>query len=429
MAADSDSEAEIIVIGAGAAGLIASAVAAQRSRGSVCLLEKNRKTGVKILMSGGTRCNLTHDTDARGITTAFGHARRFLQPSVGSFDPSAVVAMFNDLGVRTKRESTGKIFPVNDRAVEVRDALHRQAENAGVQIRRPCAVIDVQPEAGDWVVDTDQGRLRCKRLIVTAGGRSYPGCGTTGDAYAWLQRLGHTIMPTHPALVPLVGGPSWMHDLSGVTVDDVAVSVRQMCGQRRVKKPLLVRRASWLFTHFGYSGPGAMDVSRYLTGPTDDDERRFLTIDLTPEVSGTQWEEILRGGDGQSGRTRVGSLLGRHLPSRLADALTRHSDADHTLASLPAAGRRRLVDRLKRLNVPVADSRGFTKAEVTAGGVDLSQVDPRSMASRIHNGLYIAGEVLDVDGWIGGYNFQAAFSTGRAAGIAAARSLETASDT
>ncbi len=404
----------VVVIGAGAAGLIAAAEAASRSA-EVILLEKSSKTGVKILMSGGTRCNLTHDTDARGITSQFGHAQRFLQPSIGAFPPAALVAMFNDLGLATKVESTGKIFPSSDRALHVRDLLHRKAVSAGVSIRSNTAVTGISRRDEEWQIQTLAGPIDANRVIVTVGGKSYPGCGTTGDGYRWLSALGHSIVTPRPALVPLVGGLDWTHALSGVTLRDVVVTVK--C--RRHKKPIASRRGSWLFTHFGFSGPAAMDVSGAMTS-ADSFAELSLTVDLLPDVSDQEIRSCFSQRDREIGRRKVSSVLAQWLPARLADAIVAQTGTDHTLAHLPRASAVELLDRLKRLPLPISGTRGFAKAEVTAGGVTLSEIDPRTMASKICSGLFVAGEVLDVDGPIGGYNFQAAFSTGRAAGIAAA---------
>ncbi len=406
----------IVVIGAGAAGLVAAAEAAKRSA-SVVLLEKNNKTGVKILMSGGTRCNLTHDTDARGITDAFGHARRFLQPSVGAFPPSAVNRMFNDAGVPTKIESTGKIFPQSDRALHVRDALHRLAVDAGVTIQLGKGVTGIERSPRGWNVRTEDETIEADRVIVTAGGKSWPGCGTTGDAYDWLRQLGHTIVAPRPALVPLVGGHNWMHELSGVTLEDCVASV--FPSENKKSKPLVARRSSLLFTHFGFSGPAAMDVSGMITAAPSIREVRLL-LDLVPTMTEADVQAALSDRSQNGGRQKVAAVIAKWLPNRLATALVEQVGQDYTIAQLPRPALQGLVEQLKRLPLPVNGTRGFAKAEVTAGGVALSEVDPKSMASRIAEGLFISGEVLDVDGPIGGYNFQAAFSTGRAAGIAAA---------
>ncbi len=409
-----ESGLRVLVIGAGAAGMVAAAEAAKRGA-RVTLLEKNTKTGVKILMSGGTRCNITHDTDARGIAAAFGKAGRFLQPSVGAFAPADVVRMFNGLGVETKVEETGKVFPVSDRAVQVRDALHRHAIEAGATIHLSQGVAQVELSPHGWTVRTKTDEFVADRLIVTAGGRSWPGCGTTGDAYQWLSQLGHSIVRTRPALVPLVGGDAWTRDLSGVTIEDVVLTVRD---RETPKKPLATRRSSLLLTHFGFSGPAAMDVSGAITDASNPSER-ILEVDWVPDLHENSVRESLSD-RGSAGRRRVGQVVGQWLPSRLASTLVARATVDVPLSELPKRAILQLVQDLKRMPLPVTGTRGFDKAEVTAGGVTLAEVDPRTMASRLVPNLYIAGEVLDVDGHIGGYNFQAAFSTGRAAGIAAA---------
>ncbi len=410
------SNVSIIVVGAGAAGLMAAAEAAIHGA-RVTLLEKNSKTGVKILMSGGTRCNLTQDTDAKGIVSAFGRGGRFLQKSVGAFPPSEVVKLFHQLQVATKVESTGKIFPQSNRAVQVRDALHRRAIEAGVQLRLKCPVKSMTRLDSGFEVATDRGPLQCDRLIVTAGGKSWPGCGTTGDAYAWLQRLGHTIVRPRPALVPLVGGFDWTHDLSGLTLDDCVASVFRKTDRKR--KAVVCRRSGWLFTHFGFSGPAAMDVSGAMTAAESFNEVT-LAVDLIPDLTNDQLgKHLSERVDG--GRRRVESIVAQWLPNRLAEAIVKAHDADTTIAELPRRQALQLVEGLKGAQFPIHGTRGFAKAEVTAGGVKLSEVDSRTLESRLVPGLFIAGEVLDVDGWIGGYNFQAAFSTGRAAGIAASQ--------
>lgn len=411
----------MVVIGAGAAGLMAAAEAALAGA-SVVLLEKNGKTGVKILMSGGTRCNITQDTDARGIVKAFGRAGRFLQKSVGAFGPDQVVKLFNDAGVGTKVESTGKIFPTSDRAVHVRDALHARAVEAGVHLHLRSGVLAVAKQDDGWAVRTEDAELACDRVIVTAGGKSWPGCGTTGDAYAWLHGLGHTIVKTRPALVPLVGGYGWSHALSGLTLDDCVASVYESTQWKSKsvakRKPLVQRRSSWLFTHFGFSGPAAMDVSGTLTG-AGGYENAVLSVDFVPGLSADEIQSACTNRAG-GGKRSVATVVNNWLPSRLAESIVAANDCNASIAELPGAKLQALIAGLKRSVFPVQGTKGFAKAEVTAGGVKLSEVNPRTMESKLCPGLFIAGEVLDVDGWIGGYNFQAAFSTGRAAGLAAA---------
>ncbi|MCC9603063.1 NAD(P)/FAD-dependent oxidoreductase [Stieleria sp. JC731] len=412
----------VVVVGAGAAGMVAASEAAMRGA-EVILLEKNRKAGVKILMSGGTRCNITQNTDAKGIAAAFGKAGRFLQKSVGAFPPSDVVDMFNRLGVDTKVESTGKVFPKSDRAIHVRDALLNRVHDAGVRLQMQTAVRSIQQQDAGWLVQTESDSIQCDKVIVTSGGKSWPGCGTTGDGYPWMHQLGHTIVKTRPALVPLVGGDRWMNELSGITLPEVTASVYDrddwQTKSGKKLKPLVVRQSSWLFTHFGFSGPAAMDVSGVIT-QGDSFDSRVLVADLLPSIEETQLVEVLQNRGGAAGKRPVANVLADWLPTRVAESVAQISGADVTIAQLSKDSLRRIVASLKRIPMPVKGTRGFEKAEVTAGGVSLKEVDPRTLESRLHPGLHIAGELLDVDGWIGGYNFQAAFSTGRAAGIAAA---------
>jgi len=430
----------IAVIGAGAAGLMAAAVAAQRlaaipgSSGDaprqVIVFEKNRKAGVKILMSGGTRCNLTHDCGPAGIMEAFGKGGQFLRQALAALPPSQVVALFHSLGVPTQIEVTGKIFPSSNRALDVRDALLGYAERSGAEVRLATPVRGIVPGAGGQgiVVSTDEAQEKFDAVIVTVGGKSWPGCGTTGDGYGWLRGLGHTLVPPRPALVPLVGGEAWMNGLSGLTLDDVTASVWAVPGEgmKRPKKPSLSRRGGFLFTHFGFSGPTAMDVSGVMTSAERFDQCR-LSLDFAPDVTPdqlTRWFEEQRR---ESGARRVAAAVTRWLPKRLAESVAEVTGSDQrTMAELPRAQTVAMVEAIKNLTLPVTGTRGFDKAEVTAGGVSLKEVDPRTMRSRLVPRLYIAGEILDLDGWIGGYNFQSAFSTGFLAGTHAADQVREA---
>lgn len=414
---------DLIVIGGGAAGLWAAGSAAARGA-SVLVLEKNRKAGVKILMSGGTRCNITHHCDIDGIVAAFGKQGRFLKPALHELPPEAVVAEVNRWGVATKVEESGKVFPISDSAVDVRDALVRRLTEAGAQLQTGVSVADLrQAEQSLWSVQTEAEQLLARKILLCCGGLSYAGCGTTGDGYAWALRAGHTLVETFPALTPLLSPAAWVHELTGITLPDV--EARIMDGPKKNKDPRATSRGGFLWTHFGCSGPVPMNVSRFVSSASEP-HKAVLQLDLVPDISelelGTIFDATL------GGRKSVAAALQPLVPRNMAACLLKRAHVIEAapLAELPRAARLRLIEDLKRLQIPLSGTRGYPKAEVTAGGVNTKEVNPHTMESRMAPGLYLAGEILDLDGPIGGFNFQAAFSTGHMAALHICASLKQA---
>ena len=405
---------DIIVVGAGAAGLVAAERAAARGLRTL-LLEKNRKPGVKILMSGGTRCNLTHDTDARGIVAAYGPPGRFLYSALAALGPADLVALVEQEGVPTKVESTGKIFPTSNKALDVLAAFLNRLDRSGCGLALEEALVDLTPIDGGFRLATSQRSLTAARVIVTTGGKSYPGSGTTGDGYRWAEQLGHSIVPPRPALVPITTAAPWVKLLSGVTIPDALL---KLIDQAAKPQAIDSRRGSLLFTHFGLSGPVALDISRSISGHPEP-QKLQLECDFLPQVSQTELDAGLRNQLAVEGKKQLLSIVPEPIPRRLAEALLQNAglNADSKAAELCKAGRAALGQHIKQAKIPVAGTRGFEKAEVTAGGILLDEVDSRTLQSKIVPGLYLAGEVLDLDGPIGGYNFQAAFSTGWLAGM------------
>ena len=402
---------DAIVLGAGAAGLVAAERAAVRGRRTL-LLEKGKKPGVKILMSGGTRCNITHDCDARGIIDAFGPNGKFLHSALAALGPRETVQLFENEGVPTKVEDTGKVFPVSDRAVDVLDALLRRlhASGATLALQEPAKAVTAEP-GGGFRVSTPLREVTCETLLVTTGGLSFPGCGTTGDGYAFARAFGHTVTATRPALVPLTARPAWVADLKGVTLPDVRLTVID------AGRPLSARRGSLLFAHFGLTGPAPLDVSRAVTGHASPGSLT-AELDLLPGLPEPAFDEAVRVESAAHGKKLLAVVLADRLTRRVADVVVTQAGlpVGRTAAALSKADRARVVAGVKRLGVPLSGSLGYEKAEVTAGGVSLDEVDSRTMQSKRQPGLYFAGEVLDLDGWIGGYNFQSAWSTGWLAG-------------
>lgn len=410
-----DSHWDVIVIGAGAAGLMAATSAAEEGQ-RVLLLEKNRRPGVKILMSGGTRCNITHATDNRGIVEAYGPPGRFLHSALAALSVQETIDYFEYLGVATKVEETGKIFPVSNKASDVLDALLNRLEASGATLRLNEPVRDLRRVATGFRVETSTGVHEAACVILTTGGKSYPGSGTTGDGYAFAGRFGHTIVPPRPALVPIRVAESWVAELRGVTLADTLLRVVE--GEHI----LASRRGSLLFAHFGLTGPVALDLSRAISGHSCP-QSLHLDCDFLPQYKEPEVDERLRRETQTAGKKQLATLLANLVPRRLAEQILVRAEmsSERIAAGLSKSERMRLVGFLKRLRLPVAGTLGFEKAEVTAGGIALEEVDSRTMQSKRIPGFFLAGEVLDLDGPIGGYNFQAAFSTGWLAGRSAAR--------
>jgi predicted Rossmann fold flavoprotein len=401
---------DVVVIGAGAAGLMAAIHAAERGRRTL-LLEKNRKPGVKILMSGGTRCNITHACDNRGIVAAYGPPGKFLHSALAALSVPQTVAFFEAEGVPTKVEETGKIFPVSNKAIDVLDALLRRLKRSGATLALEEPATDIRKAGDQLEIVTPQRILTCPRLILTTGGQSYPGSGTRGDGYAWAARFGHTIVPPKPALVPLKVGADWIAELRGVTLADVGVKVLEY------GKPLKTTRGGFLFAHFGLSGPAPLDISNTVSRHPDPQSLE-LELDFLPSRSEPEFDEFLRTESLASGKKQLAVVLSDLLPRRLCDALLvlYGQPVDRRAAGLSKVERQKLAQAAKRLRLPIRGTLGFEKAEVTSGGVSLDEVDSRTMESKFCPGLFVAGEILDLDGPIGGYNFQAAWSTGWLAG-------------
>lgn len=407
-------EWDLIIVGGGAAGLWAAGTAAARGL-RVLVLEKNKKPGVKILISGGTRCNITHHCDVEGILSAFGNQGRFLKSALYQLTPDQVVQEVERLGVATKVEDTGKVFPVSNHAIDVRDALVRRLVQPGAELRSGVAVEDVSRCAeGGWRVQVENESLRTKKVILSTGGLSYSECGTTGDGYSWVKKLGHTVTSTYPALTPLVSPSQWVHALKGITLPDVSVTVSSRELPKRETR--ITSRGGFLWTHFGCSGPAPMNVSRFVSSLAEPHKANLL-LDLVPDIHEAELTQLLDASQG--GKKSVQSVLHPLIPRNMAQCLLGRALVEEgvTLAELPRKSRMSLIEDLKRLCVPLSGTRGYGKAEVTMGGVKTQEVNPQTMESRLAPGLFLAGEILDVDGPIGGYNFQAAFSTGNLAAL------------
>ncbi len=422
------SATSVVVIGAGAAGFLAALFAARGRAtaqaehgpgGGVVLLERTRDGGRKIMMSGGGRCNVLPSVldPARYVTASSANTMRKILLSW----PLAAQRQFfeRELGLPLALEKeTGKLFPVSNSARDVRDGLRRLAERAGVLLRGDAHVVGLEPvSSGDdasgdrWRVQLAGGeRLDAARVVLATGGCSVPATGSDGTGIEIARSLGHTIHDTYPALTPLTCTPPRHAALAGISLP-----VRiEAPGTKRTA----VSEGGFLFTHKGYSGPAVLDLShlavrsRLSGGPPQAFFVRWT------EHAATEWERFLRGRGGT-----VGGVVRRALPARLADALLADAGVDPStsLSHATRDARARVVTAMTRYPLPWTGDEGYVKAEVTGGGVALHEIDPRTLESRLHPGLYLCGEILDAFGPIGGYNFAWAWATGRAAGSAAGR--------
>lgn len=397
-------EVDLIVVGAGAAGLMAATIAAARGR-RVVLLEKNRRAGLKVLISGGGRCNLTTTKEGEALEREFGARRgRWLRHALRSFPPRELCALVEAGGVPLQEEDLDKIFPVSGRAADVLGVFVRGAAGAGVELRYEAPMRDVTWREGQFHVDG----LAAPRLVLATGGLSYPKTGATGDGYPVCARFGHRIVPGVPALAPLAVDADWVRELAGIVVD-ARLTLRAPDGRE-----LRTRRRPTLFTHKGLSGPAPMDLS----GDVEEHGGGCtLELDFAPDLTHEELGRLLDDACREAPRKDVAHLLPGLLPERLRVALAALAGAGVRAAELSRAQRHELLLAWKRARLRIDRSLGFAHAEVTRGGVALDEVDPRTMQSKLRPGLFLCGELLDVDGPIGGFNFQAAFATGRIAGL------------
>lgn len=405
-------DADIAIIGAGAAGLFAAIWAGRtRPNARVVALDGAAKLGAKILVAGGGRCNVTHDVVSE--TAYAGASRNAIRKVLKRFNVPETVAFFRELGVELKREETGKLFPVTDSARTVLDGLLRATDHAGAQIMHPRRVESVERIDDGFAVRGSWGTLTAKRVILATGGRSLPKSGSDGHGYQIAKSLGHTLTPRiSPALVPLtLPHGHALTALSGISAD-VTLALRD-----KNNKVLMAFDGAMLCTHFGLSGPVVLDISRYWEDAITNDSAARLSVNWLDGVTTEQADRAL------ADAPKLSAL--RWIDGRLVERLARTLcgeagvDAIAPLGRLTRTERQTLARILTDYPLPVTGTRGYTYAEVTAGGVPLTEIDLKTMESRVCPGLYLCGELCDVDGRIGGYNFQWAWASGHAAGLAA----------
>ena len=403
-------KADVIVIGGGPAGMFA-AITAARQGSRVLLLERNDRLGKKLLITGKGRCNVTNDCDEQEVLQNIPRNGRFLYSAMAALPPRALMKFFEDLGCPLKTERGNRVFPVSDKAISVlnclRDELRRQ--HVTVQTAR---VQEILTEDGRVCgVSTDAVVYETSRVILATGGVSYPTTGSTGDGYDMARALGHTIIPAEGSLVPLETADQDCPDMQGLSLRNVAVKL-----VNEKNKVLFKDFGELLFTHFGVSGPTVLSASAHLKGNCR------LVIDLKPALDeGKLDDRILRDLEMYQNRSMENALTDL-LPRSMIPVVLRRLSIDPMMQanSLTRQQRRAMVELLKAFSVEIKGKRPVSEAIITSGGVKVSEIDPKTMASKLISGLHFAGEIIDCDGYTGGFNLQIAWATAYAAGMASA---------
>jgi predicted Rossmann fold flavoprotein len=413
---------DVIVIGGGTAGLMAS-VAASSHGAKVLLVDKGDRLGRKLGISGGGRCNVTNAKEIDELIKNIPGNGRFLHSALATFGNRDIIAFFEELGIKLKEEDRGRMFPVTDKAQTVVNALINKIKVSGVAIRTNSPVANVLYENGQAAgIRLKSGEtIRSSSVIIATGGKSVPKTGSTGDGYAWAELAGHTITELYPTEVPLTSKESFIRnkELQGLSLRNVTLSVWNPKG-----KKLIEHEGDMLFTHFGISGPIALRCSQFVVKAL----KQFqvpsvkLTIDLLPDKSTDEvYTETLAIAKTDA-KKAIKNVLKGYLPERMIPLILQKSELkdDLTYDNIPKQPWMEMAKIIKAFPVEINGTLSIEEAFVTGGGVNIKEIDPRTMESKLMSGLYFCGEILDVHGYTGGYNITAAFSTGYTAGKSAA---------
>ncbi|MFC1551578.1 NAD(P)/FAD-dependent oxidoreductase [Candidatus Latescibacterota bacterium] len=420
-----DTQYDLAIIGAGPAGMMA-ALRASECGARVVLLEKNSAPGAKLLMTGKERCNITNaETDEREFAAAFGKSGKFLLSALYKFGSADTIEFFHENNLPTKTERGGRIFPVSDKAKDVRDLLVRLMKQRGVKLMTGCRIDSIEhrdKEITGVVLDNDI-EISAAAYLITTGGLSYPKTGSTGDGYRWAKRMGHTVTKPEPALTPLVMKEPWVQDLEGLSLKNVRISVYQK------GKKLEDRFGEALFTGFGLSGPIILDMSKSI-GQILKNGQTSISIDFKPALEHDKLDKRLLRDIEEFANKEIKNILPGLLPRKLIPVILDMwgVDPEKQGNSVTKDERKALRLLLKDFPMTVKNLLGFNKAVITAGGINLREIDPKTMRSKLIDNLFFAGEILDLDGPTGGYNLQVCWSTGYLAGEFSAKFSKNAAN-
>ena len=404
---------QILVIGAGPAGMMA-AIRAAENGAAVTLLEKMKRPGRKMMITGKGRCNITNAADVPEIIRNIHGNGAFLNSSMRAFDNQDVMEFFRQQGVPVKVERGNRVFPVSDKAQDVVDAMVHRLHELDVRIELEMPVADIQLQEGRVAgVRTKSGaHYKADAVILAVGGASYPGTGSTGDGYEMAKKLGHTVVPLRPSLVPLETEEEWVKDVQGLSLRNVRATL--LAGGEKVQEMF----GEMMFTHFGVTGPIILSMSRRAAKCLAEGKFVELELNLKPALTPEKLDARIQRDFEQHIRKSLKNGLLNLLPHKLIEPVLdcAYLDSEKPVHQVTAEERHRLAETLQHLTLTIAKTRPLAEAIVTAGGVSVREINPKTMESKLVPGLYFAGEVVDVDAYTGGYNLQAAFSMGNAAG-------------
>ena len=407
---------KVAIIGGGAAGLLAGIAAAQNGA-QVTIFEKMRLPGKKIMITGKGRCNITNACEIPEFIKNIPGNGRFLNSALHRFTNDDIVLLLESHGLQTKVERGGRIFPVSDKAKDVVDTLVKIFTEAGGKLQLDTKVIEILAKDGQVTgVKTISGVYPADAVILAAGGASYPGTGSDGGGAKLAAKLGHKIVPLRPSLVPLESDYPYVDDLQGLSLRNVQGTLT--ADGEKIGSEF----GEMLFTHFGVSGPIILSLSNLAAKALDEGKEVELHIDLKPALSEEKLDARIQRDFTQYSKKQLANGMKDLLPQRLIPVVCdmAYLDKEKFINQISREERHRLLAALKNFCVPITSTRPLAEAIVTAGGVSVKEINPKTMESKLIRGLHFAGEVMDVDGYTGGYNLQAAFSSGHAAGMAAA---------
>jgi predicted Rossmann fold flavoprotein len=420
-------QTKVCIIGAGPAGLMAAIFAAKAGARTI-VIEANKNPGQKLLLTGAGRCNLTHQATPKELVRAFGDKGnpssailrrvKFLSFSLHRFSSQYIQDFFVQLGLRLRLEKDGCVFPATNSAGDVRDILLAEAKRLGVRFMFSRKAASINRQEGHFNILIDGKVIKTEKVIIATGGLSYPDTGSTGDGYKFAQHLGHTIIEPKASLVPLVTHEKWPSELAGTSLDNVKITAS-------LGKKKIVTTGAMLFTHDGISGPAALELSRFITDFLPSEKKHLeIIIDLAAVSSEAELEKMIIKQIDKHPKKTVANILAEMVPRRISQILYRQLNLPAELYAnqLNKDIRKKLLHLLKATPLSIVRTRPIAEATVTRGGVSTTEIESKTMESKICPGLFFAGEVIDVDGPCGGYNLQMCWSTGALAGISAGQS-------